>query len=94
MNYVFNRIFKYHFYQALSHGGAIVHGRRAVYFYQPAIEILIDHDVITEKLELLSPLLIKHVLNTLQRVDDHIFYFFDKVGLPNIVPIFFLQVIL
>ena len=57
--------------------GRIVHGGRAVNFDQPAVEIIVDHDVVTKQLEHLTFVrTFKHVLHALKRIDHNRLDFF------------------
>ena len=87
-------VFETQFHQTFGHGRGVVHRWGAIHFDQPAIEVLVNHDVVAEKLVWLALLGIKRVLDGLQAVDHDVFYLFAQVLLPDIIPVLLLKVVL
>ena len=80
--------------QTLGDWRGVIHRWGTVHFDEPAIKVLVNHDIVSKKLVRLAFFGVKGVLNRLQTVDHYVFNLLREVLFPHIIPVFFVEVIL
>ena len=90
----FDGVLEDHLHESLSHGRRVVHGWRAIHLDEPAVKVLIDHDVISKHLEGYTLLRLMQVLDRLKRSDYAVLDAGVKFILPDVVAVGVQQVAL
>jgi hypothetical protein len=80
--------------QTLGDWRGVIHRWGTVHFDEPAIKVLVNHDIVPKELVRLALLGVKGVLDRLETVDHYVFNLLGEVLFPNVISVFFVQVIL